>query len=186
MKKLIFIALLFSVVVAFRQDVLKTCKISKSCSLNEKPLPGTGIAKIKKSEMVDVIDIDGSYYKVNYKGTTGYVLDLFIYDPELFNIVKERKSRENAELQRKEKELRDSYKKYLVDKYGLSKAEDILKGKLFLGMTSDEVQRSWGYPDDINKTTYEFGVHEQWVYEGEDYKNKYLYFEDGILKTIQD
>lgn len=50
-----------------------------------------------------------------------------------------------------------------------------------LGMTKDEVLgSSWGRPRTINTTTYTFGVHEQWVYDG-----GYLYFENGILTTIQ-
>jgi hypothetical protein len=52
-----------------------------------------------------------------------------------------------------------------------------------IGMTTDEVLNSqWGEPDDINKTTTEFGTDEQWVYPN----YKYLYFENGILVTIQE
>jgi len=32
----------------------------------------------------------------------------------------------------------------------------------------------------MNRSTYSFGVHEQWVYDG-----GYLYFENGTLKSIQ-
>jgi hypothetical protein len=50
-----------------------------------------------------------------------------------------------------------------------------------LGMNQqDVIDSSWGKPNKINRTTYSFGVHEQWVYDG-----GYLYFENGILKTIQ-
>ena len=52
-----------------------------------------------------------------------------------------------------------------------------------LGMTREEVlTEGWGKPSDINRTTSASCVSEQWVYP--DYK--YLYFEDGILVTIQD
>ncbi|WP_146548753.1 hypothetical protein [Rummeliibacillus suwonensis] len=52
-----------------------------------------------------------------------------------------------------------------------------------IGMTNEEVLEStWGKPQEINKTTSSYGVSEQWVYP--DYK--YLYFEDGILTTIQE
>ncbi|MFD4706106.1 hypothetical protein ACFWM3_14730 [Gottfriedia sp. NPDC058432] len=52
-----------------------------------------------------------------------------------------------------------------------------------IGMTKEKViQLSWGKPYDINKTTNAYGVTEQWVYDG----NKYLYFQDGILETIQE
>lgn len=51
-----------------------------------------------------------------------------------------------------------------------------------IGMTQEEVlQSSWGKPEDINRSTYSFGVHEQWVYGG----GNYLYFENGKLTSIQ-
>lgn len=50
-----------------------------------------------------------------------------------------------------------------------------------LGMTQQEVlESSWGRPEKVNRSTYTFGVHEQWVYGG-----GYLYFKDGILDSIQ-
>lgn len=53
-----------------------------------------------------------------------------------------------------------------------------------IGMTDNEVinETSWGKPEDINKTTTVYGTSEQWVYSG----YKYLYFDDGILTTIQE
>lgn len=51
-----------------------------------------------------------------------------------------------------------------------------------IGMTQEQVlASSWGRPQKVNKTTTAYGVHEQWVYSG----YNYLYFEDGILRTIQ-
>lgn len=50
-----------------------------------------------------------------------------------------------------------------------------------IGMTMQEVLDSnWGRPRTVNKTTARNYNHEQWVYDG-----GYLYFEDGILTTIQ-
>lgn len=50
-----------------------------------------------------------------------------------------------------------------------------------LGMTADDVRASsWGRPEKVNRSTYKFGVREQWVYPG-----GYLYFEDGVLTSIQ-
>lgn len=52
-----------------------------------------------------------------------------------------------------------------------------------IGMTTKQVlTNGWGRPKDINRTTTANGTNEQWVYDG----YKYLYFEDGILTTIQD
>ena len=50
-------------------------------------------------------------------------------------------------------------------------------------MTKDEVLNStWGQPEDINKTTTKYGTREQWSYSG----YRYIYFEDGIVTSIQD
>lgn len=52
-----------------------------------------------------------------------------------------------------------------------------------IGMTKNEVLNStWGEPEDINRTTTRYGTSEQWCYNG----NKYIYFEDGIVTSIQD
>lgn len=57
------------------------------------------------------------------------------------------------------------------------------KGNPTLGMTQYQVRNtSWGNPKDINKTITKYGTNEQWVYD--DYR--YLYFEDGILVSIQE
>lgn len=61
--------------------------------------------------------------------------------------------------------------------------EDRKKKEPQIGMTADEVRQSiWGEPDDINKSTYSWGVKEQWCYS--DYR--YIYFEDGIVTSIHE
>lgn len=50
-------------------------------------------------------------------------------------------------------------------------------------MTDKMAKASLGNPDDINKSTGSWGVHEQWVYSKKDI---YLYFENGKLTSIQD
>ncbi len=55
-----------------------------------------------------------------------------------------------------------------------------------IGMTRDEVINSlWGKPNQINKTTTANGVSEQWVYS-DDVGGGYVYFEDGIVESIQE
>ncbi|MWV44976.1 hypothetical protein GRF59_15240 [Paenibacillus sp. HJL G12] len=52
-----------------------------------------------------------------------------------------------------------------------------------IGMTKDQVLAStWGKPKNINRTKTATLTHEQWVYGS----NRYLYFDNGILTTIQD
>ena len=49
------------------------------------------------------------------------------------------------------------------------------------GETTDQVVASWGKPRNINETITAAGKSEQWVYGS----GQYLYFDNGILKTIQ-
>lgn len=52
-----------------------------------------------------------------------------------------------------------------------------------IGMTAEQVEKStWGKPKKINKTTYSWGVSEQWVYPN----YRYIYLEDGIVTAIQE
>lgn len=52
-----------------------------------------------------------------------------------------------------------------------------------IGMTADEVKKSsWGSPNKINKSTYEWGTTEQWVYSD----NRYIYFKNGKVTSISE
>jgi hypothetical protein len=57
----------------------------------------------------------------------------------------------------------------------------IRTNRIRIGMSPDMVRMSWGDPEDINRTIYTFGVHEQWVYG----IGCYVYFEDGKVTAIQ-
>jgi hypothetical protein len=51
-----------------------------------------------------------------------------------------------------------------------------------VGMSQQDVlDSSWGRPESVNRTTTARGTREQWVYGG----RNYLYFENGVLTTIQ-
>lgn len=64
-------------------------------------------------------------------------------------------------------------------------ADDIQKKKpgVKIGMTAKQVieNTSWGKPNKVNRTTNRYGTREQWVYGD----GNYLYFENGILTSIQ-
>jgi hypothetical protein len=57
----------------------------------------------------------------------------------------------------------------------------IAQRRVHLGMTADQARAAWGRPSDVNRTIGSWGVHEQWVYG----YSSYLYFEDGVLTSIQ-
>lgn len=66
------------------------------------------------------------------------------------------------------------------------KTLDAIKaGRVLIGMTQDQVKASWGVPSDVNRTTSTYGVKEQWIYNIGNVDRNYLYFDDGILTTIQ-
>ncbi|MBP9940073.1 MAG: DUF4124 domain-containing protein [Comamonas sp.] len=54
------------------------------------------------------------------------------------------------------------------------------------GMTKDQVTMAWGNPTDINRTIGSYGVHEQWVYRRGHGSAQYVYFENGVVTSIQD
>lgn len=56
----------------------------------------------------------------------------------------------------------------------------ISRQQISLGMTKEQVTLAIGSPDNVNTTTTVNGSREQWVY-GYDY----IYFEDGILASVQ-
>ena len=82
-----------------------------------------------------------------------------------------------AELEAKNEALRKEY----MQKYGEKYGQLIFNKQVVVGMTKKMCRESWGEPIDINTTVFAWGTFEQWVYD----IDKYLYFEDGILKIIQ-
>lgn len=60
-------------------------------------------------------------------------------------------------------------------KFGNTNWVKILKREVIIGFTEEMVKLSWGEPIDINHTSYG----DQWIY-----KDQYLYFENGKLKSF--
>jgi hypothetical protein len=76
--------------------------------------------------------------------------------------------------------------KRLLEAHGNWSDADLLSvacGGIRIGMTADQVIASWGRPDDINRSIFATGVHEQWVY-GE-LGGSYVYLEDGVVTSLQ-
>ena len=95
--------------------------------------------------------------------------------------MKSEKVEATAKAKEEAKKRAAARKNNLIKKYGESIANDMLKGYVRIGWTKEMCIEAWGRPKDINKTTGNYGVHEQWVYGG----GNYLYFENGKLTTIQ-
>jgi hypothetical protein len=65
-------------------------------------------------------------------------------------------------------------------------AAAIAKRQVVIGMTEEEVIRSWGRPDKLNRTLTARTVSEQWIYErGSISQSTYLYMENGVLRSAQ-
>lgn len=107
------------------------------------------------------------------------------YNGALENLDKALKINYDGSVEKTILELKEKYV-FLIKKQKNIEQERIKKEKksqgVSIGMTKQEVlDSSWGKPEEINTTTTKFGVNEQWVYAN----YNYLYFEDGILVTIQ-
>lgn len=86
-----------------------------------------------------------------------------------------------TELANAEDKRQKEFSKELNIKYEKEKDREQEK-YVVIGMTKDEVIEIWGKPKDINRTVTTYGIKEQWVYSN----YRYLYFDDGVLTTIQD
>lgn len=134
---------------------------------------GNKIIEIKKNDSVKVYNWYKKYYfKASYKGKIGYIFEEGIkIDKKLteFIVNNVRKT--------------DTKFAYLIEEYGLKLAYKLKSGTYWRGMSKKMAIDGVGKPDEINKTTGSWGIHEQWVYRK---KGIYLYFENGKLTSYQD
>jgi hypothetical protein len=107
-------------------------------------------------------------------------------DEEKKQIAEEKKMEEQETIQSQKNTTANAAAKKarrenLIKKYGNKNGSMITDGHIVIGMTKQMCIDAWGKPQEINRTTGTFGVHEQWVYN----IKSYLYFEGDILTTIQ-
>jgi len=122
------------------------------------------IDNVAMGENVKVHEYLDGYWLVEKDTLYGYVSHVYLID--------------NLQM----KKLKNEHEKIrIVNKYGTEIAYRISNHEIWIGMTTVMTKLSIGSPKDINRTTYAWGIHEQWVYD-----NQYLYFENGILTSWQD
>ena len=103
-------------------------------------------------------------------------------EQQLLEIKKKEEEIKKAKEQQEEKKKKEEAARLseLTKKYGTQNAKLIMQEKVQIGWKEELCIESWGKPLKINRTTSASGVHEQWVYIG-----GYLYFDNGILTSIQ-
>ena len=85
------------------------------------------------------------------------------------------------EFKKEQSRIKDSIQNVRLTKlYGSKIAKRIMKNEIWLGMTIEQTIESIGEPNKINETVTSRGTDYQFVYE-----DKYLYFENGLLKSFQ-
>ncbi len=119
--------------------------------------------------------------KKGYFEDWAYMENLTFKSVDAINAEKELKELKKALEQKVKEEEAAKRKAQLTKKYGSTIATLILEEKVRVGMTAEMCEESWGKPMNINRSTGRWGDHEQWVYYG----SNYLYFENGILSSIQ-
>ncbi|MGJ1368218.1 hypothetical protein [Sphingobacterium spiritivorum] len=120
----------------------------------------------------------------NYFGSVWNVKDVFLNDSTGDIVCQLSSESNNLSVSIKHFSPKYFANKILYDeakKYGLNVFTQVLRGFIDIGMDRNVVTLSIGNPKRINTTLSRDLIQEQWVYEN----GKYLYFTNGILKTIQ-
>lgn len=86
---------------------------------------------------------------------------------------------DEANVQRIKREMAEFKYKEKVD-------NAVRAGQIFVGMTANDVMRSWGRPNKVNTTLTRGSAREQWVYRrvGIGY-DQYVYVHNGTVESIQ-
>lgn len=147
------------------------------------------IRHIYFGDPVEILDLEGTSYKVKFNGKTGYISKESLASKEEFNKIPDR-NKENLykaanlfrnAIKNPSTQIIKTKEDRIIEKYGKVYGPLIYNNQIAIGMTKKMVIESIGSPNDINKTIGSWGVHEQWVY-----LKKYLYFENGKLTSWQE
>jgi DNA-binding protein H-NS len=175
--------------LALERDAKMAIGVPIYCRLETKVYAGRGtwkdeVGTIPKGTTIMAFDFKDNYYFVAYDTLSGYVMSMNVetLDERERKVELQRKRVQNqaAQAQKRVNELQ-ARRKSLISKYGTDAGQKISDRKIWLGMTKEMAEESWGKPRDINRTVGSWGVKEQWVYS-----DAYLYFDNGILNSWQD
>lgn len=125
------------------------------------------------------------YWEASYNGIIGYISDFYLkMTPEMSATIFQNPyySACFAYLRGADSTAENMKIKSLYDKYESDKVLRILNHQIWIGMSSEQAKESIGNPTEIKSNTNAYGRTEQWIYPHE----MYIYFDNGILTTIQD
>ena len=149
---------------------------------------------------ISFIDSKDSYYlncfyflkngdrEVKIELGSGLVNDYFMLETEFKQqeLEKQKKEeqrlKEQQEREKQEQQERIKFRSECIAKWGQKMGSYIADGKVILGMNKEMCTAAWGSPIDINRTIVRGLTSEQWVYGW----GTYLYFDNGVLRAIQD
>jgi hypothetical protein len=162
---------------------------TEGTKLRKTPSPvGDIILTITKNTEVLILDYYDGYFGLCVNSVCGYVNDLWIERSPKLNELMAIKKAEKKEFERlkEETKIKKENKEYAeierknISIYGKILYDKLKKGYFWLGMSDSMAIISLGSPNDINRTVGSWGVHEQWVYDG-----NYYYFENGKMTSYQ-
>lgn len=157
---------------------------AKGGTLRDSPnAQGKIIMEIPASTPIKVYSFENYYNRVCVGDTCGFLIEAFVAKNRKTIALKEsflklKKDEDEA----KKQALASQVEKEMKAKYG-NEALKKMKMKLYwLGMNKEQLIYSRGKPTDINSSEDSYGTREQWVYP----YGLYIYFENGIVTSIQD
>ena len=146
------------------ENYVETTTRSEAKIKNNPDVFGDIIGYIAKGESLKVIDYFDTYWLIMKDSIKGYTSELYLVNNKEMEDIK-----------------KDHDKNEIKKKYGESIAKKIFNHEIWIGMNTVMARLSIGSPIKINRSTGSWGTNEQWIY-----KNKYLYFKNGVLSSWQD
>ena len=146
------------------------------------------IVILPAGSVVDILDIDSTYLYVSYENYEGYisrnhamagnVTAVPDHTTNQYNNVQQ--TQPQSTIPSSAEKSQTTRKTYLENKYGYDIASELLKMKIWKGMTADMVLDSWGNPREINRVISGNDIKEEWLYN-----TSLLYIENDVLVNWQ-
>lgn len=132
-----------------------------------------GLEKCKHKKYDEAADIFEIFISENQEEHTAY---------RAYSKIMEKNLAADMEVKKREEKIRVAKEKATKEKAAKELAKKKKMEGVNIGMTKEDVlASSWGKPNEINRTINQYGTREQWCYGN----GNYLYFDDGILTSIQ-